>query len=195
MYRLIAFVAPILGALWLWDRLGRPAAAAGAVALAVLGVVAWPLALILLIAVVPYSISLLWPRSARAKWRNRRSWWTGQKIARQSQSSQDIPGWMRRILLIADRYRCLNCGHEPADLRELHSDHRVPWSWGGLTLLPNLFLLCATCNVVKMTYWVDRHGVEHGRTSNLDVARDVWAAERRARYSLLRWLRIAWAFA
>lgn len=180
MYRIGALGVQLLAAVWIWNSIGQPAAAI-LVGLFVLVVVAWHVALVFAVAVVPYSISLCWPRTARAWWR--------QRDERNRQASSRTPAFVRAVIWSADRDRCVNC-HQPGR----HIDHRVPWSFGGMSLLPNLFLLCASCNLVKLTFWVDRHGVEHGRTSDRDLARQIWSAERRARRSLARWCRIAWAF-
>ena len=48
-----------------------------------------------------------------------------------------------------DNFTCVKCGAKPADLSELHMDHIVPISKGGLTIWDNLQTLCAECNLKK----------------------------------------------
>lgn len=184
MNRLIAFVAPLIGAVWAWEHFGRPAALAGLIVLAVILGSAWPFVLVGLLVVVPYSLSVCWPRRARA--------WYRSGAPRSRQRSGRIPRFVAWVVYRADRHRCIV---PQCPMRGENVDHRVPWSWGGLSALPNLFLLCRQHNLIKMTFWVDHRGIERGRTNDIDIARQVWAAERHARRSLLRWLRIAWALA
>lgn len=58
---------------------------------------------------------------------------------------------LRYAVLSRDRFRCTVCGASPAkDLAcELHVDHIVPFSKGGLTVLSNLRTLCSRCNIGK----------------------------------------------
>lgn len=58
---------------------------------------------------------------------------------------------LRYKVLLRDRFRCVACGRSPAkdgDV-ELHVDHIVPWSRGGLNIESNLRTLCARCNLGK----------------------------------------------
>lgn len=62
------------------------------------------------------------------------------------------PSWRLRFLVHRrDRFTCVACGRSPATHPGvvLHVDHVVPWSKGGLTVLPNLQTLCETCNIGK----------------------------------------------
>jgi len=62
------------------------------------------------------------------------------------------PSWRLRFLVYRrDRFTCVACGRSPATHLGvvLHVDHVVPWSRGGLTVLPNLQTLCGTCNIGK----------------------------------------------
>lgn len=43
---------------------------------------------------------------------------------------------------------CAICG-DPFDISEMHADHVVPWSKGGITDLSNGQMLCTTCNLEK----------------------------------------------
>lgn len=58
---------------------------------------------------------------------------------------------LRWQVLQRDRFSCRACGASPALTPgvELHVDHIVPWSQGGLTVLENLQALCSTCNLGK----------------------------------------------
>lgn len=115
--------------------------------------------------------ALLVPRATRARYRNRRVLarrglrFYRVKITRGAQGSQRIPKWMRTVVYAADRYRCVGCHRGRLDLapgESLQPDHCVPWVWGGLTCLWNLFTLCSRCNQSKSAWWQDRHGHAHG---------------------------------
>jgi hypothetical protein len=58
---------------------------------------------------------------------------------------------MRYRVLVRDRFRCQICGRSPANSIgvELHIDHIVPWSKGGLNTEENLRALCVDCNLGK----------------------------------------------
>ena len=43
---------------------------------------------------------------------------------------------------------CALCG-KPFDIKEMHADHIIPWSKGGITELSNGQMLCTTCNLSK----------------------------------------------
>jgi 5-methylcytosine-specific restriction endonuclease McrA len=145
----------------------------------------WPAAFFML----PYSVALCWPRTARASYRNRRDRHGVLRRSRAEQRSQYIPVWLRRCVYAADRNCCVYCG-QPGSVA---LDHHVPWSWGGLTLGPNLFVLCERHNLIKLSYWIDRHGVAHGRTSDPVLAAAIFFAETRARRNPVRWFRMVWA--
>jgi hypothetical protein len=149
----------------------------------------WPLLVVAVAVGVPYWAALLVPRTWRADWRNRDG-----APPRNEQRSSRIPARYRRAVLYADGEACVYCRTGLVlVVDEIHLDHRIPWSWGGLSKLPNLFTTCGEHNLAKMTYWVDRRGVEHGKTSDRDLARRVFAAENRARRNVARWWLIAWA--
>ena len=92
MTRLLAFAVPLLAAAYLWQHLGRPLQLIGLVVLALALGATWPVALVIALALVPYSISLCWPRRARAWWRNGGSWWWPNTRPRGSQAAARIPG-------------------------------------------------------------------------------------------------------
>lgn len=58
---------------------------------------------------------------------------------------------LRFKVMRRDRFRCSQCGVSPARDPgiELHVDHVVPWSRGGVTTLANLVTLCSNCNIGK----------------------------------------------
>lgn len=58
---------------------------------------------------------------------------------------------MRFDVMRRDRFRCNLCGRSPASTPglELHVDHIIPWSQGGVTAVSNLQTLCSDCNLGK----------------------------------------------
>lgn len=56
-----------------------------------------------------------------------------------------IPARFRSAVLARDKHRCRQCGSTD----DLHIDHILPVSRGGLTVLDNLQTLCAPCNLRK----------------------------------------------
>ncbi len=54
---------------------------------------------------------------------------------------KSIPGWMRKVVLERDAYRCQACG----DHHDLTVDHRIPESKGGPTTPENLRTICRPC--------------------------------------------------
>ena len=58
---------------------------------------------------------------------------------------------LRFKVLKRGNYKCVACGRSPAKDPnvELHIDHIIPWSKGGETVLENLQILCAECNLGK----------------------------------------------
>jgi hypothetical protein len=59
--------------------------------------------------------------------------------------SRHVPSRLRAEVFTRDGGRCLKCGNEV----DLHADHIVPVSLGGLTVLENLQTLCARENLGK----------------------------------------------
>jgi|SRR5215831_1975090 len=190
MNRGSTFALPVVGSAGLWLYAGTPGSWAGLTLAELFALSLWPLAVVAVAVGVPYWLALTVPRTWRADWRNRDG-----APPRNEQRSSRIPARYRRAVLFADRARCVYCGSGlVVVVDELHLDHKTPWSWGGLSKLPNLFVLCGEHNLVKMTFWVDARGVEHGKTSDRATAREIFAAERRARWNPARWWRIAWSF-
>jgi hypothetical protein len=58
---------------------------------------------------------------------------------------------LRYEVLRRDRFRCVICGRSPANVLglELHVDHVVPFSDGGMTIPGNLRSTCSECNLGK----------------------------------------------
>jgi len=58
---------------------------------------------------------------------------------------------MRFDVMRRDRFKCRACGRSPASTQglELHIDHIIPWSQGGVTGVDNLQTLCSDCNLGK----------------------------------------------
>lgn len=70
-----------------------------------------------------------------------------------------IPPSVKAIVWRRDGARCRHCGISDAEsfaLRGCHLqlDHIVPWSWGGLSTVGNLQLLCRRCNLAKGNRYV-----------------------------------------
>ncbi len=70
----------------------------------------------------------------------------GRELVREY--TRAIPKGWRQKLLQKCSWRCAQCD---CDLRnaEVHIDHVVPFSRGGMTVIENLQPLCATCNLKK----------------------------------------------
>lgn len=68
-----------------------------------------------------------------------------------NQSPRSINLRLRFKVLARDSFTCQTCGASPAkrDNVELHVDHVVPWSKGGLTEESNLQTKCSNCNLGK----------------------------------------------
>lgn len=71
--------------------------------------------------------------------------------ARKSRTPRSPDLRLRFKVLSRDFYRCQSCGRSPATEPgvQLHIDHVVPWSRGGLTTIENLRTLCEKCNLGK----------------------------------------------
>jgi 5-methylcytosine-specific restriction endonuclease McrA len=190
---------------WGWDQLGRPLtvpgahaawfAAAGLAAMVLAGLAVIPGVYVSLVAFAPDLPKALVPRPWRASYRNRRKHarlpWLRQ--SRDQQKSSYRSDRLKRLVLAADGHRCVGCGAPGTDV-----DHRIPWAWGGLTVLWNCFTLCANCNqVIKVDYWEDisgrPHWGSHFSTANRYIAHRIFRRESRRRWNPFRMLRIAWA--
>jgi 5-methylcytosine-specific restriction endonuclease McrA len=196
-----AFGLPLYG----WAALGHPfsipgvqaawSQAAGLFVMVMAGLAVIPVVFVTLVCFAPDLPKLAVPRSWRASYRNRQDRYGYKKRSRADQKSSYISTRLRRLINAADRFRCVACGMPGTDV-----DHRIPWSWGGLTILWNCFTLCPTCNrVIKVDYWEDWHGHPHwGRHFNREnqaAAHYIFRRESglHGRWNLLRLFRIAWA--
>lgn len=172
--RRVTGLAPAAVMLGSWGAMGTPGGTAAAAVLAGLCVVSYPLAAL---SSPGIPACLVTPRT-RAGWRHRRP-----------RPSHVVPEWMRRLVLRADRRRCV-MRHGCSDGLEV--DHVRPYAGGGLAWMWNLRTLCTRHNQVKSDYWRDRDGYEHYHPrpgySDIGLARDVLRAEKRARWYPLRYL-------
>lgn len=61
---------------------------------------------------------------------------------------QRIPTHLRRQVLARDGHHCVYCDEDLTD-QEVHLDHIIPESQGGLTSFDNLQVTCRRCNIAK----------------------------------------------
>jgi hypothetical protein len=170
-------------ALWGWIAMNEGGHLIGLLFLLALGITAWPSAMLLLV----MTPALLQERDAPRKHRI--------KVRILDRTRPAVPAKMIRIVLFADRHRCVACrSRGPFNI-----DHYRPWGGGGLTALHNMMTLCVRCNKVKSNYWRDDDGYVHYHpfmgSDNSGMARKILSRERRARRSPVRWVRMAWALA
>lgn len=174
---------PLAGGVLAWQHAGQPEHLAGMIGACALALLAGP-PLLLVIATAP---GVLLQAAVPRRWR----------IAhRHGQHDRPpVPRRLRRAVMRADRGRCVFCGSR--DKPQL--DHLRPWAAGGLSSLFNFFVLCALCNRVKSNYWVADDGYVFYRPfpgcDDQQGAARIAAAERRARWNLLRYWRAAWSLA
>lgn len=71
---------------------------------------------------------------------------------------------LRYRTLVRDNFKCALCGRSPATdpLCQLHVDHFIPVSKGGLTTLENLRTLCEYCNLGKSNLTIEIAHVASG---------------------------------
>jgi 5-methylcytosine-specific restriction endonuclease McrA len=200
-YRWIIFgPAPVAGPL-AWAGLGEPFRGAGLLALLALGVLAVPAAMLALVTAPGTLAHAVVPRDWRRRWRHHKK------------HPGPPPALLQRVVRAADRNRCAACGITAAEVRRraqarqlaagsmtltrssLQFDHFFPWSLGGLMSFWNLFLLCPDCNLAKSSYWEfpDGHYTDGYGTVSGRLAAAILNRERRARWSLARCWRAAWA--
>jgi hypothetical protein len=178
--------------LWGWHDLHEPFRWAGLGAMAAAGLFVIPA---LLLAGLYFLPALLRagcvPRDWRKRYRKRRP--------REEQRSARISAGLRRVVLAADRNRCVSCrARLMVHADHLEVDHTMPWSLGGLTTLFNCRALCKPCNLTKSNYWRYRRSgravyVPWDGWANEKQAEVILAAERRSQWNPLRLLRAAWA--
>jgi len=70
-----------------------------------------------------------------------------------SETRKEIPASLRYEVLERDRYTCQKCGRKAPDV-ELHIDHKLPWAFGGPTVIDTLQALCSECNEGKSNKYV-----------------------------------------
>jgi 5-methylcytosine-specific restriction endonuclease McrA len=167
---------------WAYAGHGAPAVVTALVTAAALGALgALSLATVMAVLGVFGGPVLLVPR----RWRR----WHRHRRARGRQRSARVPKRLHRMVLAADRHRCVACGERA----RLQVDHIEPWSLGGLTCLWNLAVLCQGCNRVKSNYWVAPGGHRYYRPfeghGDRRRAAAILALEQAARRRPLRWLR------
>lgn len=65
--------------------------------------------------------------------------------------SRKISSKLRYQVLKRDHFKCCACGASPAKdpSVDLHIDHIIPFSKGGMTTIDNLQTLCSKCNLGK----------------------------------------------
>jgi hypothetical protein len=114
--------------------------------------------------------------------------------------ARSIPARLHRMVLGADRYRCINCGFQGARAKRntgLQADHVFPFAHGGLTSPWNLVTLCARCNKTKSDYWPwpSGHPSYHAWDGfdNIAAAASILGRERARRWWPARVLLLAWA--
>jgi hypothetical protein len=109
--------------------------------------------------------------------------------------NRDLPARLERMILAADRHRCLVC-RSPV---RPQVDHIFAWSHGGLSSPWNLAVLCAAHNRVKSNYWRWPSGHVSYRAMSeyeadpaaLAAAAEVLALEQLRRWRPGRWWRMA----
>jgi 5-methylcytosine-specific restriction endonuclease McrA len=201
----VVWLAPALGLPWWgWDQLGQPVSlpgpeaawghAAGLAVMILASLCVIPGLFVTLACFAPDLPKMCVPRKWRAAYRNREDRHGYKRHSRASQKSSYISERLRYLVNRADRFRCTGCGARGAS----DVDHRIPWGWGGLTILWNCFTLCANCNrVIKVDYWEDFAGRAHwGRHFNTTYrlrAHEIFRRESRRRWNPVRMFRIAWA--
>jgi 5-methylcytosine-specific restriction endonuclease McrA len=193
---------PVAGAGLVWQHAGRPAAAVGLAAAAVVGVLVVP-PLLLVVAAFPGVLpSLLVSKRTRQWWRGYGqskppSWLTWRR--KDPHGRKKPPARLRRKVLAADRKRCLWCGRKAGAGVVLQLDHWVAFAAGGLNWVLNFFTLCRDCNMMKSNYNVEDDGYVHYRPwgaayNDRSAAARILAAESRQRWNLLRLWRAAFAW-
>ena len=181
--RTVIFGPAVLSGPALWSVSGQAAGLAGLAVLTVLALSAIPVLLLGLLSAPGALSSTTVPRRWRVAYR--------RAHGREGARSARISARLRRMVLAADRKRCVACGSGS----QPQVDHYRPWAGGGLTALFNLLILCASCNRTKSNYWRDRDGYVHYRpfagADDRAAAAAILACERRARWNPARWWRAA----
>jgi 5-methylcytosine-specific restriction endonuclease McrA len=196
-----------------WQQLGEPLRAAGLLVSLALSLALVPPLMLALVTGPGTLARALVPKDCRRWWRHH-DWRAA--FTRPMRHPGPPGALLQRAVRAADRDRCVGCRATAAQVRagavmlarltgarslsqaSLQLDHSFPWSLGGLRSFWNFFLLCPACNLAKSNYWKYRESgavVYHGFAGAADISRAaaILAAENRARLSLARCWRAAWA--
>ena len=201
---MVVLAVPLAAAAAAWRLTGERAHTAGLAALVVVALLVLPRVLLPLVSTpVRYWGPLLAGRRRRARYRQEQRdkyRQDGRGTAapveyRAAARSGDFPAWVKQVVMIADRHKCVSCGERG----RVVADHYCPWAGGGLSILGNAMTLCWGCNSVKLNFWRDRDGYVHyrnkGNPAAMARAAEILAAERRARRNPFRPLVVAVALA
>jgi len=204
-YRGVIFGPAVVAGPAAWSSLGEPLRGAGLLTLLILSLLLVPVLMLGLVTAPGTLLHAMVPKDWRRRWRKHKK-------------HPGPPGvLLQRMVRAADRNRCVHCGATAAAVKaqavikaqaagrrtlsqsSLQLDHYFPWVLGGLMNFWNFFLLCPACNTAKSSYWKYRESgnevySRHADPRNIVRARAILASENRARWSLLRCWRAAWAF-
>jgi 5-methylcytosine-specific restriction endonuclease McrA len=81
-----------------------------------------------------------------------------------------IPTALRRMVIERDGYYCVYCD-ENLENAEIHLDHVIPESKGGLTTYDNLQVTCRKCNLAKGVLTEDHFTEQLRRRANNILSR------------------------
>jgi 5-methylcytosine-specific restriction endonuclease McrA len=81
-----------------------------------------------------------------------------------------IPTALRRMVIERDGYYCVYCD-ENLENAEIHLDHVIPESKGGLTTYDNLQVTCRKCNLAKGVLTEDQFTEQLRRRANNILSR------------------------
>jgi len=201
--RAVTFGPGLALPLWGWVYLREPFRWAGLGVMAAAGLIAVPPVIVITLFFVPaLVIGGVFPRRWRVRYRQRQ---IDAGRPRESQRSSYISASLRRVVLAADRYRCVACkARLGVHVAWLEIDHMISWRGGGRTTFFNCSALCQPCNGIKSNYSVDRDGYIHyhgyrGLRAGQPLppavlqAAEILRRERRHRWNPLRLFRAAWA--
>ena len=211
-YRALVF-GPVLPAGGLaWSGLGEPFRGLGLLAFLALALALVPVVMLAVLTAPAALLAAAAPKDWRRWWR-KHDWRTG--FTRPKKHPGPPGARLQRMVRAADRNRCVSCKVTAAEVQAaavmvardrrrpvtqatLQIDHFFPWVLGGPRSFWNFFLLCPRCNQIKSSYWKYRESgrevySRHADPRHIAAARDILAAERRARWSLPRCWRAAWA--
>jgi 5-methylcytosine-specific restriction endonuclease McrA len=87
---------------------------------------------------------------------------TKTEVAPRHKTKRDINWRLRFLVMRKDNFKCVACGRNPANDKEiiLHVDHILAWDKGGETVYENLQTLCSVCNIGKsnLDFKADKNG-------------------------------------